>query len=667
MAAPSFVSGLRRKAGFALLFGLLGAFAFHVAWTLLEVRREADLFATAPMESGDVLQLQTDYHRLMGGLAAFAVPLTEVDRDELMLRFDLVWARADTLTKGEAFALFREEAGVIGVVEPLLATLAEIEPAVAALEPGDAEAAAGIRAELLPHDTAIARLAAQATQVKTERVAAMRRLLIDMLERLQQVSAVFAIAVATTIAVLIRESVRAKRALATLQAREDSLRFLAHHDPLTQLSNRVLLRETLDSLLGVVRPEPISLLVLDLDGFKEINDTFGHPTGDRLLVQVSRRLLELTSTGSRRGEKPLVARLGGDEFALLAGDQPEPLAKAVIEAMARPFKLDGRELCISTSIGIARAPRDARSSDDLLRHADLALYAAKASGRGSFQFFEAVHAERLSQRRQIEAGLRTALREGQFSLHYQPIVELDSGRPVAVEALLRWTHPVLGPIAPDTFIQVAEEAGMILDIGRWVLERACAEAATWRGPLAEVRLCVNVAPTQFLFQDMVGEVRRALDGAGLPPHRLLLEITEGTLMRDTEATIAVLDTLARMGVGLAIDDFGMGYSSLGYLKRFRLDHLKIDRSFVEDIETDADDHAIVRSIVSLARALELTVVAEGIETEGQRGSLEALGCDLAQGFLFARPMDGRELARTFGPAPEMETIEAPLHPLGLID
>ena len=422
---------------------------------------------------------------------------------------------------------------------------------------------------------------------------------------------------------------------------ERRIRFLARHDSLTGLLNRAAFQEHLGLAVEAASRDggETAVLLLDLDGFKEVNDAFGHDAGDALLCEVADRL-----RGVLRGSDAL-ARLGGDEFAALVAagreveENAEQLARRVVAVMGQPFALGGREIRAGASVGVALCPSHGRDADALLKAADLALYRAKQDGRGRHRLFAAEMREELHHRRSLERDLRHAAERGQLDLHYQPIVEVAGGRLVGAEALLRWRHPELGHVPPSFFIPLAEESGLVLPLGRWALERACRDAAGWTGGLAGLPVSVNLSPVQFAREDdLVGRVARALAASGLAAGRLVLEITETVLMRDQPATVAVLGELRALGVRLAIDDFGVGYSSLAYLRRFPVDKLKLDRSFVRDIERDPEDRKIVGAMILLGQTLGLETVAEGVESEAQLRCLAELGCDQAQGYLIARPM-----------------------------
>jgi diguanylate cyclase (GGDEF)-like protein/PAS domain S-box-containing protein len=417
---------------------------------------------------------------------------------------------------------------------------------------------------------------------------------------------------------------------------------LAMHDSPTDLPNRAWFREKLEGVLDGLGPaDTAALLFLDLDGFKGVNDTLGHPVGDALLRAVTDRL------NAQLSPDVLRARLGGDEFALLlvgpdCEERAGALAGELIGLMSQPFRLDAHRILIGTSIGIALAsgPDHEVGADQLLQQADLALYAAKAAGRGSFAFFEPEMDRKAQGRRELETDLREALARGELVLFYQPLAESRTGLVSGCEALLRWQHPRRGLIPPLDFIPLAEETGLIIPIGEWVLRQACRDATTWP---ANIRIAVNLSPVQFKSSNLAGVVESALAESGLAPRRLELEITESLLLDDCEENLATLHHLRSLGVRIALDDFGTGYSSLSYLRRFPFDKLKIDRSFIKDLTESGSGLFIVETIVALAAHLGMTTTAEGVETVQQRSILSATGCAELQGYLFSPPRAADEI------------------------
>jgi diguanylate cyclase (GGDEF)-like protein len=423
---------------------------------------------------------------------------------------------------------------------------------------------------------------------------------------------------------------------------EKIIAHMAHHDSLTDLPNRVLFQERLaDMLRSATADKCLAVFYLDLDNFKAVNDTLGHQYGDELLKRVADRL---------RGcvvETITVARVGGDEFAIILPDitnvdDAATLANRVCKAIREPYDLFGHMVVTDTSIGIAVSPDNGTLPDHLLKNADMALYRAKADGRGVFRFFEPEMDATIKARRALENSLREALYEGQFTLHYQPILNLDDNRIPCCEALIRWNHPERGMVPPAEFIPVAEEIGLIVAIGEWVLRQACADAATWPN---NTKVAVNLSPIQMLSAKLVPVVIGALAAAGLPASRLELEITESVLLKNTEATVAALYQLRSLGVKISMDDFGTGYSSLSYLRRFPFDKLKIDRCFISDLSIDDESGlAIVRSVTALAKSLGMITTAEGVETKEQMELVRMVGCTEVQGYYVGRPQPLKDVS-----------------------
>ena len=417
---------------------------------------------------------------------------------------------------------------------------------------------------------------------------------------------------------------------------ERRINYLAHYDDRTGLPNRNLFVDRLSQALGHAQRngKAVALLYLDLDRFKTLNDTLGHAAGDVLLRAAGTRLTECVRAHDT------VARLGGDEFALILADlaqaeHAEMVLAKIFQAFERPFTIDRRQLFVSTSIGIAAYPRDGTTSDLLLKHADIAMYRAKAAGKNTYRFYLPDMELGLSESLSLETDLPGILERGELELHYQPQIESSTGQIIAVEALLRWQHPQRGELHPDAFIPLLEETGLIRSVSAWAIRRACREARGWvDGQGRPLRLAINLSASQFKDPRLVELVAQILADAGFDAKRLEFEITEHTLMEDTKGTLDTLRALARLGASISVDDFGTGYSSLSYLKRFSVQRLKIDRSFVADITEKHDTAAIVEAIISLARSLFIEVVAEGVETAGQRDFLVSRGCALMQGYLF---------------------------------
>jgi diguanylate cyclase (GGDEF)-like protein len=445
---------------------------------------------------------------------------------------------------------------------------------------------------------------------------------------------------------------------------EEQLTHQAFHDNLTGLANRALFRDRLDHALArAARSDhQVAVLLVDLDGFKQVNDSLGHDAGDELLREVARRLEKVVRASDT------VARFGGDEFALLLEDVTEretvALAQRMLERLAEPIAIADRDVALGASIGVVVRPGGA-SSEELVRDADVAMYAAKDGGRGRYEIFRPEMAKQVGELLGIEHELRLALQRGEFSLHYQPEIDLATATTVGAEALLRWASPTRGLVPPTRFIPIAEGTGLILQLGQFVVQEACAQAGRWRraGLVSDsFVIWVNVSAKQLGRGELPTVVREALEAAGLPPTALGLEVTESAVVESGTAgdrARAELKELHDQGVRIAIDDFGTGFSSLGQLRHFPIDMIKVDRSFVQGAENDPKDAAITASLVNLAHALGLVAIAEGVESEGQLTSLRGFGCDLAQGYLFARPMTADEAGKVFARgAPALRRIES---------
>ena len=424
------------------------------------------------------------------------------------------------------------------------------------------------------------------------------------------------------------------------------IEYLSEHDVLTGLPNRKRLREFLEGRLHFVATNevPLVMLSIDLDRFKPVNDLLGHAMGDRVLLETARRLKECVRSVD------LVARMGGDEFVIIVTDmadhsEVEALCQRLIHSIEQPILLDGHDLHISASIGIAMAPVDALQAVELLRYSDIALYEAKASGRGTWRFYACEMNARILERRRLESDLRYGIKHGELRLHFQPRYRISDGRMMGAEALVRWQHPHRGLVSPDTFIPIAEETGLIMALSDWVLETACTSAVHWPDDLF---VSVNLSSKEFQAEQLTSRVRAALTGSGLSPARLELELTESVMLEDADGALSIMRSLKALGVRLAMDDFGTGYSSLSYLRSYPFDGLKIDKSFVSRLGESEDDRSIIKAIVGLGRALSLTVTAEGIETSEHLEILKSVTCDEGQGYYLSRPMDAVSFAGCLG-------------------
>jgi diguanylate cyclase (GGDEF)-like protein len=445
-------------------------------------------------------------------------------------------------------------------------------------------------------------------------------------------------------------------------ARAVSLRmsYLAQHDGLTELPNRILLNDRLAQSMALMkrRKQKLALLFLDVDHFKHINDSLGHAVGDRLLQSVAKRLQACVRSSDT------VSRQGGDEFVILLSQVMHAQdagisAEKILLALSKPHRIDDHEIHVTASIGIVTYPDDGTEAEVLLKNSDFAMYQAKDSGRNNYQFFKADLNVSAIARQSVENGLRHAIERGEFVLHYQPKVNLATGAISGVEALIRWNHPQRGLLHPSQFMSVAEESGLIVPIGRWVMNEGCRQAKAWQDAgLPPMQMAINVSAVELRSKEFVEGVRTVLRETGLDPSCLELELTETFLMHDAKSTALVLETLKGMGVQLALDDFGTGYSSLSYMRRFPIDTLKIDQSFVRNLATDSEDASIVSAVINMGSSLHMRVVAEGIETKEQRDLLHAAACDLGQGFFFSKAVSATDFEALLAPTPAPESAKA---------
>jgi len=440
------------------------------------------------------------------------------------------------------------------------------------------------------------------------------------------------------------------------------IEYLASHDSLTSLPNRETFNGLLHYAIEAARRHQrrFAVLFIDLDRFKVINDSLGHEAGDMLLVEIANRLRHTLRSSD------VVARLGGDEFVVILEEAAEShdverITRNLLSVLSEPLQLSGHECHTTASIGIAMYPSDGADVQTLTKNADMAMYLAKEDGKNGFRFFTKEIKTQSIERLTLESALRRAVDRDQFALHYQPKVDMTTGLITGVEALLRWTHPDLGVLPPAQFIPLAEETGLIVPIGRWVLREACAQNMAWqRRGLRPVSMAVNLSPRQFLDEDLLQDIDGALAASGMPPVLLQLEVTESMVMRNVSRAVKVLDAIQSRGIRLAIDDFGTGYSSMSLMKQFPIDTIKIDRSFVRDLPYDSEDKAIAQAIISMGKALGMTIVAEGVETAEQETFLRDHACDEMQGFLFSKPVPSQQLAELLRSAPLL--ISPPLQP-----
>lgn len=624
------------------LAAIIGGFVLAAGYiSMLVVERQGVLRQVSRYNSSwEASQAVSEFSRLEHRLAELDDPRSGVDKDEVALRYDILLNRAQLLNEGDFQSLIRRDPNQQVTLRAFRKTLAAVEPLMKNLEtPGTPRVVLEI---LKPLEGKLGQLASIAHNHGTEQVAQDQQELVRLHWLFSGLAAGLILVGILLVFFLDRHNRLLGRA-------HQELHDLAHHDALTGLANRVLLRQELEQALAAVAPQGKSnaVLYLDLDHFKYVNDTFGHEMGDALLKTVAERLRNCVRVDNPIRIGDVVSRLGGDEFAILQRDVSRredciALATRIVEIVGAPYNIKGHELVIGTSIGIALAQAGI-TPGLLLKQADMALYRAKADGRGTFRFFELDMDAQMQARHALEVDLRKALAHDEFELFYQPLVSIQANEVIGFEALLRWRHPERGLVSPAEFIPVAEDIGLIATLGEWVVKQACLEAATWP---SQIKVAVNLSPVQFRHKGLVESIQAALAQSGLSPGRLELEITESILLQDNDTTVATLHELRRLGVRIALDDFGTGYSSLSYLRTFPFDKIKIDRSFVRELSSSRDCLAIVQSVASLGASLDMPTVAEGVETEDQYRQIRSAGCTEVQGYYFGRPVPARELVFT---------------------
>lgn len=594
------------------------------------------------------LRLEVEYRRFQYKVISYVRGQDDISHADVLTWFDIFWSRAysiasessipDGMDKQEARQLFTD----------MRIALKEVDPLVQNLKRGDEESLAAIHKALEAFDARVTQLAVAIAQTRVDEAASLQEKLELALQGIDTLLISSTGGGILVLSMLGIEAFRARHAERKIKIREARVRFLAEHDSLTRLGNRAYLNIKMKEFMKEAKAndECFHLLLLDLDKFKDVNDTFGHPTGDQLLKNAARRL-----SGIFRSED-IVVRLGGDEFAILIKADMANIEKAVsrvISALSSSFVINGHEIHISTSIGISTYPDLSDTAEDLMRDADLALYAAKNAGRNTWALYKHSMSVEIKHRMGLEMDLRNALNNeaGGLEVYYQPQVlfndKNESLSVIGVEALVRWFHPEHGTIPTVEFIDIAESTGIIDDLSAWVTCQACEDAVLWHKAGFDINLSVNLSPHQLNNRYLPDEIFQVLRKTGMPANKLTLEITESAAVHNTKAAVEMLETLNQQGVSLAMDDFGTGYSNLGYLKSLPLDCLKIDRSFVTHLESNEEDRKLVRGIINLARGMGMKVVAEGVETEYQVEFLRGLHCDVGQGYLFGRPMNKLQL------------------------
>ncbi|MBD2750187.1 EAL domain-containing protein [Microvirga sp. BT688] len=584
-------------------------------------------------------QALSEFMKLDQSLRMFKDENGDGEKEEVQTRFDIFAGTINSLAKGSFRVLIEREPSFERTISKLAGATNDAAPLIESLNnPDDALAALQ---SLHPLQSSLTQFAAVTFRHGTA-------LTSDDQQELTQLHWIFSSVVGflilfglALIGLLARHNILLERTYRRVGNLAADLTHLAHHDPLTGLANRALFQERLEQSLENAPNDgsTLAVLYLDLDLFKNVNDTLGHETGDRLLKTVAARIQACVRDNS------VIARLGGDEFAILTGpinivQECTILASRIVKEIGSVYDIDGHEIIIGTSIGIASTELGTSSPEQLLKQADMALYRAKADGRGTFRFFEPEMDIELQARRALEVDLRKAMVNNELYLAFQPQVSLQANDVTGFEALLRWRHPVRGSVSPVEFIPIAEDIGLIASLSEWVINEACRTAVTWP---ENMKVAVNISPVQFRNRTLLPCVRKALMRTGLDPSRLELELTESALLEENETTVTALHELRNLGVRIALDDFGTGYSSLSYLRSFPFDKIKIDQSFVRELFIRPDCMVIIRSIVGLGRGLGMSITAEGVETDEQLAQIRAAGCTEAQGYLLGRPKPASDL------------------------
>lgn len=620
----------------------------YIAYVIAQRQTALQKFARYN-DSWAVSQTVSEYLRLQNNLYGFLADPQRVTRDDLRLRMDLMLGRLELLRQGNLGAFIGERPESHELVKRLTTVLSDLDSQIDTLQPSDVEPILETMSAL---DGPLTTLASSSVAYDVEVVDNAHSEVRELHTIFTALAAGLILCGVALILLLNRHNNLLHRAhketrgltdelrsaTLELQANNARLEHDAYHDALTELPNRSLFRKELNERLTSVDAGTSIILLLDLDGFKDINDTLGHDVGDALLQAVATRL------SSMREDADIVCRLGGDEFAFItsARDEEDALsfAEKVILQISKPYNLGELEIKIGTCVGIA-VSSDVTTADELFKRADLALYESKRLGPGRISVFQPHMQQQLAEKRSFEADLQTALQNNEMEVYYQPQMFTKTREICGFEALLRWTHPVRGKVPPSEFIPVAERTGLIHSLGKWAMDVACQEAKTWKGNL---KIAINLSPIQFHSTSLVQNVVDALDKSGLDPSRLELEITESVLLNKSDDTIETLEKLKNVGIKIAMDDFGTGYSSLGNLRGVPFDKIKIDQAFLRDVATDKDALAIVEFVVGMAKSLRMTTIAEGIETEEQFECMTRLGCDQMQGYLIGRPAPAEKLS-----------------------
>lgn len=627
----------KRVALYALPLGLLAYASYGVWENLGSLRNRVDSSYALTTRNDEGFRLEMELGTFQSDLIQYVMDEGTVSFDDVMLSFDLVWSRTQVLNDGSIYTAPRGQFEGGALLLDLQKELHSLDALLIDLKPGEIKKMNTIIRSVSSYRDRMVSVVNKMIQQRVDESNELRLALQHVVEGLDRMHTEFGLGVFLFVLLLTIETVKARRAESKLKHREKRVRYLAEHDTLTGLGNRAYFNKSLGRMIDEAAQdeESVQLLMMDLDGFKDVNDSFGHPVGDELLKIVATRLNRCIRDGDE------LARLGGDEFGIIIGSPAsaaQMMSKRIVESLAKPFSIDNKEIRISTSIGVASYPENAKTPAALMRDSDMALYDAKASGRNSYRFYKQSMKDALDKRKGLEVLLREALDKNQLEVHYQPQICLKTGQVLGVEALARWTHPERGFIPPSDFIPVAEHAGLIPQLGEWVFRQSCIDVVEWHNAGHHIRMSVNLSPLQLATANLADEILAILQETSARSEFITLELTETSMMKNTRQTKDTLTRLNKAGIRFAVDDFGTGYSNLGYLLHYPVSYLKIDRSFIMNIEDSNEEQVMTRGIINLAHGLGLSVVAEGIETLEQSEILQEMQCQEGQGYFYGKPM-----------------------------
>ena len=622
---------------YAVPLGLLAYATFGAFNSLNAMRGELDESYALSSRDHKGQRLEMEYRRFQMHLHYYVERREETSFDDVMRSFDVLWSRVQVILEGSRYAPLRTYFENGALLQGLWNALHDVDAILKNIKPGDIDKMEQITRILSKYDSGLVNSSNRLLFARVKKTGKLDVSMREMISSMDKVHREFLLGTGLFILLLIIETYKARKAEKRARARSEHARYLAEHDSLTGLGNRTHFNSHITEHIREADQEKsmFYLLLLDLNGFKDINDNFSHRVGDQLLKAVSQRL--------KRSVRPsdIVTRIGGDEFGIITKGSEEnarTLAQRLIDKIGQPYMIKNRSILVSSSVGLSAYPKNGTSGSRLLRDANLALYDAKNADRNSYRLFSNEMEQALNWRKRLEGYLPEALANNALDVHYQPQVDLKTGQVVGVEALARWFHPELGNIPPSDFIAAAERAGLISSLGEWVLRRACEDFKTWHEAGFKLRVSVNLSPHQLERTMLADEILSILQECDMSCEHLTLELTETSMMQNSVRTQETLTKLHNAGIRFAVDDFGTGYSNLGYLPKYPVSYLKIDRSFIRNLENSDSDRLMVSGIINLARGLGLDVIAEGVETPAQVACLRQMKCSQGQGYLYGKPM-----------------------------